>query len=152
MQTSANRRPRGFTLIELMVVLVVAGILAAVAYPAYTSHLQRSRRADAVKLLTAVSQAQERYRGNRSAYASSLSDLGFPDTALTNYYSFAIAGIGDPASLVGGYEVTATTKSGSSQASDTQCAKLGIRVEGASVNYVAVDGSGTATSAYCWPK
>ena len=65
-----KRSQGGFTLIEVMIVVVIVGILAAVAYPAYTSHVQRSRRADAVKLLTAVSQAPERYRSNRNSIAA----------------------------------------------------------------------------------
>lgn len=152
MHMSAPSSPRGFTLIELMVVLVVAGILAAVAYPNYTAYVQRSRRADAIKVLTSVAQAQERYRGNRSTFSSSMADLGFADSLLTNYYTFSITGVGDPASLVTGYQVTATTKSGSPQANDAKCATLGIRVEAASVTYVAADSAGASSSAYCWPK
>jgi type IV pilus assembly protein PilE len=152
MQTSAPLPLRGFTLIELMVVVVIAGILAAVAYPAYTAHIQRGRRADAMKILTAVSQAQERYRGNRNAFASSLAELGFPDTPLTNYYTFDIKGVGVPESLVSGYQVSATVKSGSAQASDTRCATLAIRVESAAVSYVAKDTSDAVTSSDCWPR
>lgn len=152
MQTSAQLPLRGFTLIELMVVVVVAGILAAVAYPAYTSHIQRGRRADAMKVLTAVSQAQERYRGNRSTFASSLPELGFPDTPLTNYYEFSINGVGESASLITGYEVLAKAKAGSAQATDSKCAVLGIRVEAAKVSYVATDSAGVASSSYCWPR
>lgn len=152
MQLPVHPTPRGFTLVELLVVVAVVGILAAVAYPAYTSHIQRSRRADAVKVLTAVAQAQERYRGNRSAYASALSDLGIDDSRLTPHYTVAITGIGEPPSLVGGYEVMATAKTGSPQASDSQCAKLGISVEAASVTYVARSSAEADTSSTCWAR
>ncbi|MFN3304121.1 MAG: type IV pilin protein [Roseateles sp.] len=152
MRTSVRPAPRGFTLIELMVVVTIVGILAAVAYPVYTSHLQRSRRADAVKVLTAVVQAQERYRGNRSAYASTLTDLGIDASRITNHYTLDIAGLGESASLVGGYLVTATARSDSQQASDSQCAKLRIRVEAASVSYESLSSADADTSSLCWAK
>lgn len=88
------QRHRGFTLIELMVTVVIIGILAAVAYPAYTSSVQRSRRADAVALLTSVVQAQERYRSNRATYASDIAaDLKIDDAAITKYYSVGITAL-----------------------------------------------------------
>lgn len=152
MRISVRPALRGFTLIELMVVLVVIGILAAVGYPVYTSHLERSRRADAVKVLTAVVQAQERYRGNRSAYASTLSDLGIDASRITKHYSMEIAGLGESASLVGGYLVTATARSDSQQAHDSQCAKLSIRVEAASVSYESLSSANADTSSVCWAK
>lgn len=87
---------RGFSLIELMVVVVIAGILAAVAYPAYTSHVQRGRRADAMAVLTAVVQAQERYRANNATYAATASALGVDVSQLTQIYSLTLAGVGNP--------------------------------------------------------
>lgn len=96
MRQSLRQAHCGFSLIELMVVVVIAGILAAVAYPMYTSFLQRSRRADAMAVLTAVVQAQERYRTNLSSYASDLVALNVNTSAITNSYAVSIAGIGNP--------------------------------------------------------
>ena len=53
-------RGNGFTLIELMIVVVVIGILAAIAYPAYQNYVLRGHRADAQAEMMALSQAMER--------------------------------------------------------------------------------------------
>jgi type IV pilus assembly protein PilE len=74
--SSRPRRPSsGFTLVEMLVVVVVAAILAAVAIPAYTQHVQRGRRSDAQRTISAITQAQERYRSNSSSYADDLAKL-----------------------------------------------------------------------------
>lgn len=152
MRVHARPLPHGFTLIELMVAVVIVGILAAVAYPSYTSYVQRSRRADAMAVLSSIAQAQERYRSNRSAYASALSDLGIDDAKVSPHYTVSIAGIGEPASLIGGYQVIAAAKSGSPQAYDSQCAKLGISVEGSAVSYIARSSADADTGSVCWAK
>lgn len=59
---------RGFTLIEVMVVVVVIGILAAVAYPAYTDSLLKGRRAEGRSALTELLQQQERYLTQTGSY------------------------------------------------------------------------------------
>ena len=142
---------RGFTLIELMVTVAIAGILASVAYPAYTSHIKRSRRADATKVLTAVVQAQERYRSNHNAYAASATDLDLRVDQMTPYYTLTIAGVNDPPSLTTGYLATATIISSSAQGTDTDCAKLAVQLQGAVLSYLAASGSSDLSStSNCW--
>lgn len=58
----------GFTLIELMIVVAVIGILAAIAYPAYTDSVLKGRRAQARTALLELMQQQERYMTQRNAY------------------------------------------------------------------------------------
>ncbi|CAM3838899.1 type IV pilin protein [Roseateles saccharophilus] len=152
MRQPLRRARQGFTLIELMVAVVIVGILAAVAYPAYTSFVQRGRRADAMAVLTAVVQAQERYRANNSAYASSLDALNVDASAITSNYDVSTAGVGNPASLVSGYVVTAAINASGRQKNDTVCAQMSVQLDGAKLQYLAYDTTNADTRLACWGR
>jgi type IV pilus assembly protein PilE len=154
MRPPARQVRQGFTLIELMVVVVIAGILAAIAYPAYTSSVQRSRRADAMSVLTALVQAQERYRSNNSAYAPDVGTLGMTNdvSAIAPNYDVSIAGVGNPPALASGYIATATVKSSGLQKNDTSCATMSIQLQGALLQYLAYDASSNDTRLTCWGR
>lgn len=61
-------RSRGFTLIELMIVVAVVGILGAIAYPSYTSSVLKGKRAQARTALAELMQQQERYMTQNNTY------------------------------------------------------------------------------------
>ncbi len=86
---TVSRFSRGFSLIELMIVVVIIGILAAVAIPAYLNHILRSRQADAYHNLLDIKAAQEVYYSLQDEYFDTLGVLG-PTTASTfkNLLSF----------------------------------------------------------------
>ncbi|MFW6067477.1 MAG: type IV pilin protein [Myxococcota bacterium] len=63
-------REAGFTLVELMVVVVIVGILAAVAIPAFSGYVMRARAAEAPAFLGEIRQRQEAYRAEFGRYAS----------------------------------------------------------------------------------
>lgn len=65
------RSSKAFTLIELMIVLVVIGILAAIAYPNYTEHVRRGKRAEVKAALMEAAQALERYYSTHGSYLDS---------------------------------------------------------------------------------
>ena len=98
---------RGFTLIELMIVVAIVAILAAIAYPSYTKQVQRTRRADGREMLMRIASAQERYYTTRNSYTTTLADLGFTSGASEKgYYDVAVdnGATGDTQS----YKLTAT--------------------------------------------
>ena len=68
MKKHLNRVHRGFTLIELMIVVAIVAILAAVAYPAYTDSIRKGKRAQARTALAELLQQQERYMTQRNCY------------------------------------------------------------------------------------
>ena len=64
------KRQTGFTLIELMVTIVIVAILAAIAIPMFGEQLAKSRRSEAMGVLSDLQLRQERYRSNHSTYAT----------------------------------------------------------------------------------
>lgn len=68
--------PRGFTLIEVIIVMAILAILAAIATPNYTEYVQRGRRADAKAALLQIAQWQERRRTEQNGYATAF-PVGF---------------------------------------------------------------------------
>lgn len=61
-------KTRGFTLIELMIVVAIIAIIASVAYPSYTDSVQKTRRADAKAVLLGFAQAMERHFTENNSY------------------------------------------------------------------------------------
>ncbi|MDX1443225.1 MAG: type IV pilin protein [Gammaproteobacteria bacterium] len=78
----AGKLTKGFTLIELMIVVAIISLLAAIAYPAYTDYVIKSKRSIATTALTQVAARQEQYRQDNKEYADNLTELGFPSDPL----------------------------------------------------------------------
>ncbi len=68
---------KGFTLIELMIVVAVVGILAAIAYPSYTDSVRKARRPDAKTALLDLAAREERYFSTNNAYTATPAALGY---------------------------------------------------------------------------
>ena len=68
---------KGVTLLELMVVVVIIGIIAAIAYPSYTQFIVKSKRAASSSVLLQVADRQQQFFMDNKQYATKLSTLGF---------------------------------------------------------------------------
>ena len=149
------QRRCGFTLIELMIVVAVAALLAAVALPSYFGQLRKTRRAEAVATTSQIQQAQERFRASCPCYAHSITNATSATCPGTCPGTLADAGLGIAAvagarytyglgaTTATGYTITATAAPGSSQVNDTGCTTLTVTVTA---------GSATQTPAKCWSR
>lgn len=89
-------RVRGFTLIELITVMAIVAILAAVATQSYTRYVSRSRRVDAHHMLMAMASSEERWYATYNRYTDDLSKLGYSNPTMSQhgYYEAAVT-VGD---------------------------------------------------------
>jgi type IV pilus assembly protein PilE len=133
----------GFTLIEVMIVVVIVGILVAVALPGYQGSMQKGRRADA----KAVAGRQEQYMLDRGTYTNDMTDLGFGadpmDSEEGHYTVDATDCSGGTTDLDRCYLLTATPKAGSPQVNDARCTSFILNSNGAKT----ATGSDTES---CW--
>jgi len=130
---------RGFTLMEIMIVVAIIGLLAGLAFPSYMDYLRKSRRSDARSLLMQIVSKEEQYFMDNRTYTNDFQNLGYPNSASVtsenNFYTVTFATFGNYA-----YKLTATPIN--QQASDT-CTTL------------TIDNNGTkeftpTTAKQCW--
>jgi type IV pilus assembly protein PilE len=91
---SAVAKPRGFSLIELMIAVAIVGILVAIAVPSYQNHLRKGRRADAQAFITQVAQRQQQYLLDARTYAlggAALAELSLvAPTSVSDHYAVTV--------------------------------------------------------------
>jgi len=112
-----NRRPlskaprAGFTLVELAVVIVIIGVLAAFGVPRFLKSVERSKAAEAFNYLAAVRDSQERYEAQNGTYADDVTklDISFP---APRYFDIAQPVAGSSGNLEDSWSMT-LTRSGS---------------------------------------
>lgn len=91
---SVNSPDRGFTLIEMMIVVVVIGVLAAIALPSYQEHVRKTRRAAATADLSDIAQRAERHHTVNNTYAGFDLPFEFSPQEGTAFYEIEISDVG----------------------------------------------------------
>jgi type IV pilus assembly protein PilE len=121
----AVKQMRGFTLLEVMIVAVIVGVLAAIALPSYNSYVKRTNRSQAKQFLEDIANRQEQYRLDQRAYTTTLGSTGLGLTTPTDValnYTFAADSSGNDcngtAIAAPAYVWKATPVSGGAQATD----------------------------------
>src|ERR1041384_3943265 len=89
-----HRGRKGFTLVELAVVIIIIGVLAAFAVPRFLDSVERSKAAEAFNYMSAVRAAQERYQVRQGTYADDVAklDIQMPDPKYFTVGTFAPGG------------------------------------------------------------
>lgn len=152
---------RGFTLVELMVVVVIATILVAVAVPSYMSQMRQTRRTEAKTSLLDLAGREERYfstSANGANYSATSTDLGYtgswPLPVGSGYYKITVCSPANANCVAGlnmpnppaapSYTIVAAPVATQSQVNDTQCGTYAVDSVGQQY------ATGTGGSAYCW--
>ncbi|MDO5652872.1 MAG: type IV pilin protein [Brachymonas sp.] len=132
---------KGFTLIEVMIVVAIIGILAAIAYPSYTRYIIRSKRAAAQSYMQELAGLQQRYLLDNRSYAVDLSALGATVPAdISRSYTVTMAG--DNTTTPPSFLVKAVPTG--SQTADTECGDLTYDQKGSK----GISGTGGVST--CW--
>ena len=132
-----RRSMQGVTLMELMIVVVIIGVLAAVAYPNYRDFTDRAKRNEAKAFLLEIAQNQERFYLQNNRYGT-MGELGYDDPQITDSEAYSVSVVGANAN---NFTATATYRRGGNEAG--KCLTFSI------------DGRGTKTSAPladCWTR
>lgn len=143
------KKARGFTLIELMIVVAIIGILAAIAYPSYQDSVRKSRRGDCAGALAGLANAMERHFTMNNRYTGAA--VGGANTGAPAIYSAQCPVDGDTAT----YDLTISTATATTytllatrtgaQASDT-CGNLTLTNTGVK----GITGATGKTWQECW--
>jgi type IV pilus assembly protein PilE len=137
----------GFTLVELMVVILVATILGTIAIPSYMNQMLKAHRSEAKTTLLDLAGREERLMSTNGVYTLTMATLGYSSTTTSSgYYTLKITNVNPATAPVGTtpgtpatFTITATATG--NQTKDTQCQTF-------TVDYTGTQTSTPATT--CW--
>lgn len=141
---SKRRRAAGFTLVEVVIVVLIISVLAAIAYPAYQDSVVKARRGAAKTCLLESESFMQRFYTTNLRYDQSLAGVAVAlpvcaaGTDVTNHYTVALTAVAARA-----YTLTATPR-GLQLAKDTQCGTLSVDSAGVKTK------TGSDSLDYCW--
>ena len=132
------KRATGFSLIELMIVVMIVGVLLGISVPAYQGYVMRSHRTDAHSSLLDIAARQERFVAQRNSYTTEIAaatglNLGSANSK-DGYYTLAAAACAG--GIANCYLITATAAG--NQVNDTDCIAI------------TYDSAGSKAPADCW--
>jgi type IV pilus assembly protein PilE len=126
-----RRSLSGFTLVEVLIVVVIVGILMSIALPSYQESLRKGRRADAKAGLLDAANRQERLMLDLSRYTTDLTELGFANPTMSPEKNYTLTADACAAGTTAPcYTLTATPVTGGAQAGDAKCATFSISSTG----------------------
>lgn len=147
-----GRRFAGFTLIELMIVVVIVTILLSIAIPMYVHQIRESRRTDARSGLLELAAREERYLDTSNAYSNTATQLGYTGFGASypigngQYYyisSVTVVNTATPPT----FTLVASPISGKGQDLDTDCASFTVTSAG---QQSSLNSGGADSTAICW--
>lgn len=132
----------GFTLIEVLIVVAIIGILAAIAVPSYSRYMIDARRTDAISFLSEVAGEQQRYFTENNQYAADMEELGYgEDATFVSPEGHYVVSVSNPGGM-GRFLLTATPVEDGKQAGDDECLAFTVSDTGVRKN--------TGSNDKCW--
>lgn len=120
-----TRKQQGFTLLELIIAMVIASLLATMAISSYQGFMQKARRTDAKVALTTAAAQQERFYMRNNQYSGTITQVSSA-TSAEGYYSLSADNTACSGATGSCYSITATPVVGGAQESDTACSSFTI--------------------------